>query len=758
MINFYVTSEAELRDALNAANIGDQIFVNAASLNIKESLLIPDGISIFGNECKIYSTAVSVFDLGSSVGVKINGFHVDLESGRGVVGNGCQNILIENCKITGTSLSTGMSYISVDIYGGNGMIIRGNIIEETIGGIYVVNCSNVCVSDNALGRVSYGNLVISGTNIEVLDNKIKDPGYPNNEGRYNGDGMTLEIENGLVARNNVSGGFCYNVAVDNSFRVTFEDNQIENGVTGGLYVTNSNSLTVKNNSFINNAFIGFFGVSDIVFDSNYLAYNSLYVDRQISFVANGNVFYGVKTPIIGLIESGEDNFSSYPDGEQQTGIRFYNDVFMGVPFGEFVEYSLPGSLIEYPSENFYRYSIPSDSTMLFQYNGASNKLAGVFDEDIINLQFVIYVDVADYLTNRANFKFVPQSVNFSDHASGVTVLNVSNVEGSKFDDILISGIKGATLRGGLGSDQLYGSPGNDQLYGEDGYDWISYASSEVAVTVSLPFEVAYSVNEIDGVYGVEGVEGSYFDDLLLGLSGVDNHIKGLTGDDVIFGFGGNDTLDGGLGNDTLDGGLDNDTLDGGLGNDVLLGGPGSDQLYGGDGYDWISYASSEVAVTVSLPFEVAYSVNEIDGVYGVEGVEGSNFDDLLLGLSGVDNYIKGLTGDDVIFGFGGNDTLDGGLGNDVLYGGLGNDVLYGGLGNDVFVFDVLESSVDIIFDFDVMEDKIFISGRDSIPNEVSFYSGDYESTPGMFIADQGSVFVFLSGWQGVQPVEGIFFI
>jgi Ca2+-binding RTX toxin-like protein len=55
-------------------------------------------------------------------------------------------------------------------------------------------------------------------------------------------------------------------------------------------------------------------------------------------------------------------------------------------------------------------------------------------------------------------------------------------------------------------------------------------------------------------------------------------------------------------------------------------------------------------------------------------INGTKFDDTLLGTSGNDT-IKGAAG---------NDTLDGGLGNDLVIGGLGNDSIQLGDGNDAF--------------------------------------------------------------------------
>ena len=68
----------------------------------------------------------------------------------------------------------------------------------------------------------------------------------------------------------------------------------------------------------------------------------------------------------------------------------------------------------------------------------------------------------------------------------------------------------------------------------------------------------------------------------------------------------------------------------------------------------------------------------------VEGLEGSGFNDTLLGDLGA-NAISGGAGNDRIEGLGGNDTLSGGLGNDHLTGGEGADTFIFGSGQDTIM-------------------------------------------------------------------------
>lgn len=148
-------------------------------------------------------------------------------------------------------------------------------------------------------------------------------------------------------------------------------------------------------------------------------------------------------------------------------------------------------------------------------------------------------------------------------------------------------------------------------------------------------------------------------DDLLKLTGENETIDGLGGDDRIIGGTGYTTIYGGAGNDDIAGGQAGSYIDGGIGDDWLKGSVGTDEIYGGDGNDSISGRSGN------------------DTLYGNAGK------DSILGNEG-DDTLFGGDGDDALQGGSGTNTLDGGAGNDLIYSHSGTDTATGGSGNDTF--------------------------------------------------------------------------
>jgi Ca2+-binding RTX toxin-like protein len=106
------------------------------------------------------------------------------------------------------------------------------------------------------------------------------------------------------------------------------------------------------------------------------------------------------------------------------------------------------------------------------------------------------------------------------------------------------------------------------------------------------------------------------------------------------------------------------------GGDVLRGTSSPDTLLGGDGND---------------------------ALYGSRG------GDLLEGRGGAD-LLRGHAGEDVLLGGAGDDTLNGSEDDDILEGGLGNDRMGGEEGADLFLFDNRSYiGVDSIRDFDALD-------------------------------------------------------
>jgi Ca2+-binding RTX toxin-like protein len=167
------------------------------------------------------------------------------------------------------------------------------------------------------------------------------------------------------------------------------------------------------------------------------------------------------------------------------------------------------------------------------------------------------------------------------------------IEGERGNDLLYGGADGAcrpchgrgtfgdSLEGGPGRDELYGGPGLGHGRLRSGDDRAVYQDAKHGVTVSLAAGRA-SGEGVDHLHGIEGIFGSYHDDVMIG----DKHrndFSGITGSDIVKARGGNDFIFGGLGNDILDAGAGIDLVFAEEDSDVVRGGPGADLVYG-DGF------------------------------------------------------------------------------------------------------------------------------------------------------------------------------
>lgn len=205
-------------------------------------------------------------------------------------------------------------------------------------------------------------------------------------------------------------------------------------------------------------------------------------------------------------------------------------------------------------------------------------------------------------------------------------------DGDDIIDLRNAGTKIAGfLIGGLGNDQLVGGAEADTLHGGDG------------------------------------------DDRLEGLAGQDS-LFGGAGDDELQGGQGNDTLAGGVGQDLLNGNEGDDVLEGGEDDDVLIGGAGADQLNGGTGVDVASYITSNAGISVDLSTYQKTGDASGDSYIDIEGIEGTPYNDVLIGNSRSNQLFGGESNDD-IQGMDGDDLLDPGWGDDVVDGGTGIDRL-----------------------------------------------------------------------------------
>ncbi len=230
-----------------------------------------------------------------------------------------------------------------------------------------------------------------------------------------------------------------------------------------------------------------------------------------------------------------------------------------------------------------------------------------------------------------------------------------------------------------------------------------------------------SVATIVGTDASEEITGTAAADVILGLSG-DDQIDGRGGADVIcagdgfdfvqggpganelLGGGGDDTLHGGPTKDVLEGGGGIDALFGEGGNDVLRGGPnvglgiegliggrGDDRLIGGTGLDSAQFFDSHRGIDGNLATGLVTG-NGRDRLEAIEGLVGSNLDDVLIGDEG-GNGLFGQAGDDVIRGLGSGSLASGNY--DVLAGDDGDDSLDGGSGFDAATYGRIPVAVTV---------------------------------------------------------------
>ncbi|GAA3859296.1 hypothetical protein [Celeribacter arenosi] len=321
-------------------------------------------------------------------------------------------------------------------------------------------------------------------------------------------------------------------------------------------------------------------------------------------------------------------------------------------------------------------------------------------------------------------------------ASGDTLILIEDLIGSAFDDVLVGTAGNNTFYGGAGNDRLCGyggadtfisSEGADTIYGGGGRDHLTFADANTGIIIRL-LETDRNSGAASGyeLYSIEDITGTSFDDLILG-DDVSNAIVDGAGNDHICGYGGND---------------------------FFFHSDGYDSYYGGDGSDTMSFLTATEGVTIWLgDNSLNAGAAAQDLFYSIENIDGTNFDDVIVG-SNAANTVTGGDGNDTISTLGGRDVIDSGAGNDRLAGGGGTNTLTGGAGNDTFVF---ERGRDTVMDFDpAMDDLVFASSWASgnHATDIDILRASATDTDAGLIIDLGSLGVItLVGVTGFSSIE-----
>jgi Ca2+-binding RTX toxin-like protein len=301
------------------------------------------------------------------------------------------------------------------------------------------------------------------------------------------------------------------------------------------------------------------------------------------------------------------------------------------------------------------------------------------------------------------------------------------VIGDLGDDHLFGGPGNADeVAGSLGIDTLSGGPGDfDLVHGDYGYDRMdggagkgdiaSFATDVGAgrsggVRVSLAAHKARGDGH-DRLFRFESIEGSAFEDILVGNRQA-NEIDGGAGNDTIRGGGGHDELIGGQGIDRCQGAKGRTSSCGRekklkasayVELDAERGGGGGLEIVGGGGRDSFTVSFDEKTSTFGVSAAKGIAIGP--GCARVSAVQvncptngparwlmadlGPGNDSLRVqgSLSGAQNVrIAGGLGNDTIKGGPEDDLIEAGFGSDRLYGGAGADGLIGSMPGPTYLY------------------------------------------------------------------------
>ena len=369
----------------------------------------------------------------------------------------------------------------------------------------------------------------------------------------------------------------------------------------------------------------------------------------------------------------------------------------------------------------------SDGAVLYQSDVAVNYYADGFHFDDVDPRLFYYSSPDSHIAGGGNVIGVLMDVNF---------------ETSIFETVFVSNEGGTAIRPNI----TIGAEEIGTLNWIEATRYNTYFDFETSLSSSPDGAAIY-----DFSLSTKGLRGDLTDSsnnhgaaLGLDLEGYNSLIgsvfsdslRGDEGDNTLWGYGSRDFLSGFDGNDRLEGGQGNDFLSGGNGDDILMGGADEDKLIGGTGFDFADYSDG---------FSVTADLNDSSQNTGI--ALGDSFNSIE-GLIGTD-------GDDILRGNRFENTLIGGAGDDILQGGARADVLDGGLGFDIADYsearsvraDLADASVNggnALGDIYVsIEGLIGSSGRDSLRGD----AGDN-------LLVGGGETDFLSGREGDDTVIG----
>jgi len=342
----------------------------------------------------------------------------------------------------------------------------------------------------------------------------------------------------------------------------------------------------------------------------------------------------------------------------------------------------------------------------------------------------------------------------------VTVAPAADVPTLRVEDVAFGGTDdvrgGRYIRGSRHDDVLFGGSGSDKIRGGAGAD-VLYGDSAVVGAATVPLHVQAALADTDGSETL-GVTIAGVPDGVMLSAGTDNGDGSwsLAPADL---DGLQMTVPEGYRNDfelrvtatATDKDVDGDAIDTAATAATIKvafagDGGGDDYIKGGSGDDVLYGGAGNDRLEGGEGDDVLFGGSGNDRLEGGEGA------DVLFGGSGNDR-LEGGEGSDVLFGDSGDDTLEGGEGSDLLFGGAGNDVLEGGEGGDVLIGgagnDVLEGGEGndvFVFEWGGGNDII----KDLHDGEVLRFEGPEFSAANLSVTQNGDDVKIMFGGEGGQ--------
>ncbi len=283
---------------------------------------------------------------------------------------------------------------------------------------------------------------------------------------------------------------------------------------------------------------------------------------------------------------------------------------------------------------------------------------------------------ADYQQSSAAISInLATNVNTGGDAEGDILLNIGEIRGTAFNDVIVGDDGTNHMVSNGGNDTLEGGKGNEHLYGSDG------AETYVFNTGDGDDRIYYFAGGVDKIDLTS--TGLQFSDLTIAQSGSNTIVTYGTDTITLMGFHTASNL---VATDFV---FTNEIF-GTAGADTFFASSAPEAFFGGGGTDYVRYENALGAVAINLSTNVHTGDAAGDRYTDIEAILATGFDDTLtgdatanelLGHEGND-VLRGEGGDDKLHGNGGDDNISGGQGNDSLRGNEGNDTLDGGEGNN----------------------------------------------------------------------------